>query len=241
MAKKHLEEVDEKLKEIRAPAGVKGFTPIFWEMGGKKIFKIISKFIKPRDHVLDVGCGGAQFLKEFAPSVQLCLGIDPILETSLHLAKRNLKGIPNVFIILSTGENLPLRENDWDLILCLSTLQHVYDEKQVLKSIRYIAKNKSKIIIQVPLSSSQEIAKGYARNFDYHSIQEILKNSGFSIIKKIPYGFFPSPIGKLLHFISRISKSLTRFLIRLTNFFLIFFPKSASTIIIVSSIEKNKI
>ncbi|MHA1145750.1 MAG: class I SAM-dependent methyltransferase [Candidatus Helarchaeota archaeon] len=204
-------------------------------MGEKRIIKLITHYLQPCHAILDVGCAAGNYIKQIAHQAGYCVGIDPLMETSLLNAKDNLASIRNTDVVLSVGETLPFRNESFDVFLCLSTLQHVHDEEVVLQEIRNCSKSNSILVVQVPITRGEQIAKGDARNFTYSSIQETLISHGFQILKLVPFGYTPRPVQKILHGASRISRSFTKFLIRMANLVLKFKPKNAAMVLIVAA------
>jgi len=101
--------------------------------------------------VLDVGCGAGQFTFEIAKKVGSVVGVEPFKEAYLKAIskKRKLKFGKNI-----TFQNIPIEKYDteqkFDLVLCLTTLEHMPDANTSFNKIYELLKEGGKIYLTVP-------------------------------------------------------------------------------------------
>lgn len=130
--------------------------------------------------VLDFGCGAGILLKIIECKHKI--GID-INEEALRLALSN--GVHNVYKDLNA-----LEVNSVDLIISNSTLQHVADPHNQLRTLHKVLKPKGKIVFRVP---HETLGWGYkAKDWNYHlftwsplSLGNLFNDIGFSDIQII--------------------------------------------------------
>jgi len=105
-----------------------------------------------RGLVLDVGCGNSRNLVPFIWKKMKCIGLDfsqgMIKQSKLFLKRRNLKAN----LIVGDIENLPIKSESIENIMCLATLHHVPTRESriiSLSEIKRIGKENCKILISV--------------------------------------------------------------------------------------------
>jgi ubiquinone/menaquinone biosynthesis C-methylase UbiE len=80
-----------------------------------------------------------------------CTGVDPLWESSLeNVVKNGRSDERHPEYIQAAGERLPLKAQRYDVILCISTLQHVNNQISTLHEIRRVAKPGATVIFSVP-------------------------------------------------------------------------------------------
>jgi ubiquinone/menaquinone biosynthesis C-methylase UbiE len=94
--------------------------------------------------ILDIGCGVGAFvrrLREFSPRVA---GIDVDEER----VKEGGKALPD--LALAVGENLPLADNSFDVILLHEVLEHVTDDQATLREAHRVLRPGGSVVIFCP-------------------------------------------------------------------------------------------
>jgi len=106
--------------------------------------KVIAQFFSTgleKINVLEVGCGGGILLEEIARLGFNTTGIDPA-EQSLNIAISHAKeNNLNIKYISASGENIPLQEKSFDVVLCCDVLEHVRDLPKVISEISRVLKD----------------------------------------------------------------------------------------------------
>lgn len=92
--------------------------------------------------ILDVGCGGGLLSEEFAKKGAKVIGID-ISVNSLKIAKIHASK-NNLSIIYKKGyaENIPAKDNTFDVVICADCLEHVDNLEKVISEVSRVLKNK---------------------------------------------------------------------------------------------------
>lgn len=100
--------------------------------------------------VLDVGCGQGHLLKLISDSFEKleCIGVDLNLE-DVKRAKRRCSGEKCTFL-LAEASCLPFIDECFDRVACTAVLEHVVDEKKVLREIRRVLNKSGMAVLDVP-------------------------------------------------------------------------------------------
>ncbi|AGZ82392.1 class I SAM-dependent methyltransferase [Campylobacter fetus] len=115
-----------------------------WEPVAKRLIEIYK--LKNLDKVLDVGCGKAFLLyelKKLLPNLQIT-GFD-ISKYALKNAKEEVKD----YLFYHDAKNdFPFKKDEFDLAISLTTLHNlkIYDLKNALQNINFVAKNKFVVV-----------------------------------------------------------------------------------------------
>lgn len=101
--------------------------------------------------IADVGCGCGYVLKQMkSRGYENLTGVD-LVEKSLY---------PDINIVCGNIEQLPFEDNQFDVVVCSHTLEHVLDLPKAISELKRIAKHK--LIITVPKQ------RYYKYTFDLH-------------------------------------------------------------------------
>jgi len=240
-------EIQEKILEKYRSGGIDPITEIWWNFNRQKIWKNINDTISDGDMLLDVGCGTGQYIVPLAKRKINCFGIDP-LKSSIKRSQdhANSENVSNVPLFLGNGEYLPFKDKSFNVVLCLSTLQHVVDQKKTLDEIRRVLKNEGSLIIQIPTDRNastffrrMKTPSHYTKGFNAKNIKIILEDN-FEIQKMEGSGFLPPFSMALFRFYYKIFKNgiIPKFIISKSNYIASIWQLSASTLIIVCKSKK---
>ncbi len=94
--------------------------------------------------LLDVGCGGGFFLKQ-AEKFTETFGVD-----FSSVALNNAKKISKAELTLCSASSLPFKNNFFDFVVCLGSLEHFIDMENALSEMKRVLKKDGKILIYVP-------------------------------------------------------------------------------------------
>ncbi|MEK6947899.1 MAG: methyltransferase domain-containing protein [Nanoarchaeota archaeon] len=129
-----------------------------------KKLDLISTFLKVNksDKLLDIGCGtgiSTDFFDCFS------VGIDPSFNM-LKLSQGNR--------INSFAENLPFKNNSFDIILALTSIHNFNNIDLAIEEIKRVSKKDSKIVITLLKKSPKfsSIKKKLLKNFNFKTIEE---------------------------------------------------------------------
>jgi len=174
---------------------------------------LINTLPQKKFSIVDLGCGEGYILlalkkKGLLTNASKIIGIDKSKSRTQRLKKKKIK------VICSDASNVsPLKNNSIDYIICSQLIEHVKDDKSLLKEINRILKKNGKLYL------SSVVKKKYAWYFykknnqrvldpthlrEYSSKNEfinLLKSNGFKILKsKLQVFKFP-PIDFLIRHI----------------------------------------
>jgi len=165
------------------------------------------------------------------------------MDTSLIPARYNAK-LENVEIELfqANGEKLPYIDNLFNNVLCMSSLQHVNNQYNTLNEITRVLSKKGLLIISVPQTIRKSTFKKlgiYTMHFNLDILTKLLEDCNFQILETKTNGFLPPIFRKILnYFYPILGEKITKKIIVTSNYFSHFFPKLASSIIIVAETKK---
>jgi len=241
MSDETLKVLEKHLEKCRG-GDLNPLTRIVWQSLGDIITKTAISYSSKGDYVLDVGCGGAGLIINLAKQGAECCGIDPLREISLLRAKENVnKENVKLHLCQAVGESLPFKNNSFNMVLLLSTLQHVNDQNKVLAEIRGALKTNGILLASVPTSKNistlfreAKKPKHFTRNFSLAEFKQILKDSGFDITTISGGSFFPPFSFKALYICRPLfGDKVTRKLVDWSNFFAEAMPATAASVLAI--------
>jgi len=152
----------------------------------KYIYNVLNKSIK----ILDIGVGLGRILQKIKntfPEKELELyGIDISID---YLSVAKTKGIE---VSCSNIEDLPYKDNFFDIIICTDVLEHVIDLNLSIKEVKRVLKDGGYLFVRVPNKEdlSQYLANDYPyyfvhlRSFDRYSLELLFTRvAGMKCIK----------------------------------------------------------
>lgn len=180
--------------------------------------------------LLDLGCGGgsvAGYLKKKFPKWEVS-GLD-VSHTVLLSAK---KTFPKVKFIEAPAQKIPARDNFYDIVISLDSLEHFKNIEQVLLEVRRVCRNEGIFYIGVPIEKQkptlywlfkngrENIKKmvGHINSFDDGEFQNLMNSHNFVLIARkftchlilsvvnLCYDFFQLTINKHIAFESEVFK-----------------------------------
>ena len=176
----------------------------------KRMERIVKKY-KKYGRLLDIGCGGGDFLSKMEHNKFRLYGIDISIE-ACKIAKNKVGS--STKIINSELEYCNFPDNFFDVITLWHVLEHVENPKRALIEIKRILKNEGILIISLPNINSVafKIFKKYWIDLDiprhyYHfsfsTISNLLRVTGFMInnINYFSFGLLLHPIKSLAIFL----------------------------------------
>jgi SAM-dependent methyltransferase len=151
------------------------------------VFSMYKDFVGKR--VLDIGSGYGTFIS-FISDREYIAAVEPSEECYKYL-KAEFSKNKNIDIFKS-DINAPellskVREKGIDTVICLNVLEHIEDDKKVVRNIRGIMKPGGKFILFVPalkvIYGTLDEALGHYRRYDKKELELMLSEAGFKIVK----------------------------------------------------------
>ncbi len=115
----------------------------FWRAVDKKVFTQWRKKIKPKNIILDIGCGNGRSLSALKPNDFFVIGIDiseKMVRNAINRAK-NEGWNQQALFLLADGYNPPFRAESFDAVITSGVLTNLPNPKQTCQKIQSLLKN----------------------------------------------------------------------------------------------------
>jgi 2-polyprenyl-3-methyl-5-hydroxy-6-metoxy-1,4-benzoquinol methylase len=150
-----------------------------------------------RTLILDVGSGVGDLALEFflkgmyAEYILLDIDRDAILESKYALKNFNTK------FILADAQNLPLKSEVFEMVICSEVLEHLPDDTKALQEMSRVLHKQGVMVISVPLHGNLD--EVHARIYSLNAFLRLINSANLGI-KNICYACRTiQVIGTLLH------------------------------------------
>jgi ubiquinone/menaquinone biosynthesis C-methylase UbiE len=144
------------------------------------------------ERALDLGCGDGRLSVELDAAQLVATDVSQV---ALERARTRLPGAELVHI--EPDAPLPLRDNDFDLVLCTETLEHVKDVQLLLSEVRRVLRPGGQLALTTPAYSRRTalvlLVEGFERRFDplsphirfftRRSLRRLLEDHGFEPVE----------------------------------------------------------
>jgi len=149
----------------------------------------------PEARLLDVGCGTGRHLLELSRFPGLLIGLDTSKE-DLHkteylflLTARQRPVVASVRMVQGVGEYLPFPDEFFEQVICTETLEHVPDDRAVLRELVRVLRPNGVLAISVPDEYSERLLwrlspryrntpGGHVRIYRRKELRRLLQESG---------------------------------------------------------------
>lgn len=200
---KVINEVAEEIKEIKNPMSLKDF----WDYRVKKYGKLSSSYtekalhdydnklrwsainavdIKPNSEILDVGCNWGAWSFKLAALGHKVVGVD-ISPDAIKIAKDISidKNLDTRFYVMS-GEEINFRAKSFDMIMSVTVMQHIMDDKLFLKTIenyyRALKDEGLVVIIESAPNKNKKQKLPYKRERTFKEQVRLFEKKGFVLV-----------------------------------------------------------
>lgn len=150
----------------------------------------------PFKNCLDVGCASGFMASKIAkrfPKARF-FGVDAYKE-AITYAKHKY---PSIKFIHAEAEKLPFKPNQFDLILCYETIEHVRNPKKAMLELKRVLKPKGTLILSMDSGNlafriiwffwektyGKAWQNAHLNTFHHTDLEKLIINSGFNIKKK---------------------------------------------------------
>lgn len=110
----------------------------------RPVFKEVKKILGTKSKVLEIGCGSGALLSLINPYVDKCVGIE-LYPPFIRFIKKQL----SIRVYAGDINTLNLKDK-FDLIICISTLDHLPNPLETLFTMKRLLSRKGRIYIEVP-------------------------------------------------------------------------------------------
>jgi ubiquinone/menaquinone biosynthesis C-methylase UbiE len=159
----------------------------------EKVRKIVSEISSKRhENVLDIGCGTGRYIDVLTFRGENYVGLDissDMIRIAASAAKqRNLKVLA---FVVASADQLPFRENVFDLVTCIDVLHHLdstTDRERVIKEVGRISRPQAEVIVEIKnrltpwmFTVWRRCPAPVARTILYRDIRIALERVGFDV------------------------------------------------------------
>jgi len=127
-------------------AALRGEPSYVWREGQKRRMEMMlsaaGNLIKGK--VFIDGCGVGGYLTQLAEQAQMAVGLD------IELERTQAAGQKGSLVICGAGENLPLPDNYFDIVLSHEVLEHVQDDYRAVQEIFRVLRRGGRLLLFCP-------------------------------------------------------------------------------------------
>lgn len=159
----------------------------WWYVGRRKIIqtfveRICSTLQTSKVRILDVGCGTGANLKMLGLYGD-AEGVDVSQQAVEFCRRRGLESVNHGAI-----EDLPYRDETFDLITALDVLEHLDDDGAGLREMRRVLRPQGTLLLFVPafmfLWGVQDDVSNHRRRYRLPALRRLLEEAGFEVEKE---------------------------------------------------------
>lgn len=178
----------------------------FWFRPRIHLIGALWKIIKPPldQKIADIGVGSGDWIITLHQRGYSIIGID---YDRLGL-NEILKQKKDILLIQADAKNIPLADQCLAALSLLDVLEHLEDDRGVLKELHRILQPNGHLLISVPafqwLWSHRDIQAGHYRRYHRKNFEQLLQECGFHILNYQYYLCWLFPILLLSRFWSRL-------------------------------------
>ncbi len=153
--------------------------------------------INKKNTLLDYGCGVGSLTYYFSKFFNESIGVD-VSEKAIQIANQsieNVKSLNNVvkFFTLKNFDN-KTHTNRFDLIICSEVIEHVKDDKELIKKMFRYSRKKGILFLSTPslnaplyrlgLLKNFDVRVGHLRRYSVDNLVKLVEHEGF-VVKKV--------------------------------------------------------
>lgn len=103
--------------------------------------------IKPGHFMLEIGCGNGSVSKHIYDKYNLNVTGTDIDEDQIEFAKNSIKDLKNIAFFFADATDLPFKDENFDIVLSINVLHHIYNWIDALKEINRVLKKSGYLIL----------------------------------------------------------------------------------------------
>ena len=148
----------------------------------------LSEFVgslAPAERALDLGIGDGRLAA--AIETAHLTGAD-VSQVALDRARKRVAGAE--LVLVNPDEPLPFGDNEFDLVTCIETIEHVRDVQLAFSEIRRVLRPGGRLAMTTPASSRWRVMlhgieppfSPHVRSFTRRTLRDVLEGMGFQIL-----------------------------------------------------------
>jgi SAM-dependent methyltransferase len=128
-----------------ADAATLGEPSYVWRSGQERRLELIRRYVSLEGRrILDVGCGIGTYVKRFRRLTPDAFGID----VSVSRLREAGRSVPN--LVAAKGEQLPFRDETFDVLVFNEVIEHVDNDRQTLTDALRVLQDGGHVVIYAP-------------------------------------------------------------------------------------------
>lgn len=156
----------------------------FQWLAGAPLYAVLRPLLASmRGDVLDVGCSYKPY-RDWMPDARRWLGIDVV-------------DGPQVDAVVDPGGPWPVRDEEFDVVLCTQVLEHVRDPEPTLVELVRALRPGGHALVSVPFAAGEHNSPHDYRRFSRHGAPRLLDDR-LEIVGVHPHGAVGSTVGSIL-------------------------------------------
>ena len=178
---------------------------------------------KKRDIILDVGCGRGDVSLKIAKKAEKVYAID-IAKSGFEKIKKNSP--KNLIFKKMNIENLGFKDETFDKLVCVETLEHVLHPEKAIGEMKRVLKKQGIIVLSYPTIDTSIMAKvdhvlgtekpcsisEHITEWDYNRVVNEFEKQGFKLMESEGIVF---NIGGVIGKLKRTSKSIAKLIFKI--------------------------
>ena len=152
--------------------------------------------------ILDAGCGTGGVLIELARR-GAAAGVDASPESAAVAAER----VPDADVRVADAAALPFDRGSFDLVCCLDVIEHVDDDRAVLRELRRVARHHGRMLLTVPalpsLWSGHDVAAGHRRRYRRGTLLAAARDAGWVVERTTHFNTLLLPAAAVMRLTDR--------------------------------------
>ena len=164
--------------------GTKANNSVYNEFRRRQALDLLSP--KESDIFAEVGAGDCVLAHAFWDVVNFSFCFDTS-ESCLKRAAHLYKPGDNVFLAKTHAENLPVKDESIDKLLCSEVLEHVLDDSVLLRELRRVLKPNGRLLLEVPLEYNLKSKKFFLNRLSSGFLYKPDCKTNKELIGKVPH------------------------------------------------------
>jgi SAM-dependent methyltransferase len=152
--------------------------------------------------ILDAGCGTGGVLAALSRRGE-AVGVDPDPGAAAAAAER----VPGADVRVADAAALPFGDAAFDVVCCLDVVEHVDDDRAVLRELRRVTRPGGRLVLTVPalprLWSGHDVAAGHRRRYRRAALLDAARDAGWAAERVTHFNTLLLPVAAAMRLADR--------------------------------------